>query len=271
MLVCATAAPGVTAQTPPQTPPPASPPQPAAPTKPPQTAPSGTAGRRAADAASRLTIAVQVTTMDGKTIPEVWVKASGPTDREGSTDPSGNVTFNNVAAGTYRLRFEHDKFVTLERDVTLAAGRPFRASVSLNAAPPPPPPPKVEPAPAPPPPPGPAGNYSAGSTDIPDLVERNFIGSAQVKRSPIGCTASSTSTLVQLREPLADHNHADQDELIYVVAGEGTLKIDGRDYSLSGGVFSAVPRGTSHSIVRRGRQPLVLISTLGGTPCQPDK
>jgi hypothetical protein len=50
--------------------------------------------------------------------------------------------------------------------------------------------------------------------DIPDLFEKNFIGSAAVKRSPIGCTASSTSTLVQLRDPLADHAHADSDELI---------------------------------------------------------
>jgi mannose-6-phosphate isomerase-like protein (cupin superfamily) len=216
-------------------------------------------------------MSVQVTTMDGKTIPEVWVKAAGPTDREGSTDQSGMIGFNNVASGNYRLRFEHEKFVTLERDVTVAPGRPFRLSVSLSAAPPPPPPPKVEPAPAPPLPPAPAGNYQAASTDIPDLFERNFIGSGAVKRLPIGCTASSTSTLIQLRDPLAEHSHAEEDETIYVVAGEGTHKINGREFTLSGGVFSVVPRGTTHSIVRRGRQPLVIISTLGGTPCQPEK
>ena len=106
------------------------------------------------------------------------------------------------------------------------------------------------------------------SVDIPELFEKNFIANAQVKRSPIGCTASSTSTLVQLREPLADHAHADADELIYVVAGEGTLKIAGKDYALSGGFFSIVPRGTTHGIVRRGRQPLVMISTLSGPACQ---
>ena len=220
--------------------------------------------------ASRVTIAVLVTSMDGKPIAETWVKASGPVDREGATDSAGTVTFANITAGSYRLRFEHDKFITLERDVTVVAGRPLKAAVALNAAPPPPPPPKVEP---PPPAPAPStttssGAYTPMSVDIPDLFERNFIASAPVKRSPIGCTASSTSTLVQLREPIADHAHADADEMIYVVAGEGTHRIAGKDQPLSSGVFSIVPRGTTHGIVRRGRQPLVMISTLSGPPCQ---
>jgi len=218
--------------------------------------------------AGRLTITVLVTSMDGKPLPEVWVKASGPVDREGATDPSGTVTFANVTAGAYRLRFEHEKFITLERDVTLVAGRPLKTTVALNAAPPPPPPPKVEAPPPPVTPPGPSGSYPPMSVDIPDLFEKNFIGSAPVKRSPIGCTESSTSTLMQLREPLADHAHADADELIYVVAGEGTHKVAGREHPLSGGVFAIVPRGITHGIVRRGRQPLVIISTLSGQPCQ---
>jgi quercetin dioxygenase-like cupin family protein len=239
----------------PQTPPPA---------KPPQTTPSPQPNRPAA--APRLTMSVQVTAMDGKTIPEVWVKASGPVDREGATDPSGNVNFNNVVPGSYRLRFEHQRFVTLERDVTVLRGQPFRGMVSLNAAPPPPPAPKVEPVA---PPPAPAGNYQPSSTDIPDLVEKNFIGGAAVKRSTVGCTASAMSQVIQLRDPLAEHTHADQDESIYVVAGEGSHRVGGRDFQLSGGVYSVVPRGTAHSITRRGRQPLVIISTLSGTPCQP--
>jgi mannose-6-phosphate isomerase-like protein (cupin superfamily) len=259
-MLLAAQAPQTPPQTAPQTPPSAKPPQ-TTPTPPPN---------RAAAAAPKVTMSVQVTAMDGKTIPETWVKASGPVDREGATDPSGNVTFNNVVPGSYRLRFEHDRFVTLERDITVLRGQPFRGMVSLNAAPPPPTPPKVEPvAPPPTPTPAPAGNYQPSATDIPDLVEKNFIGGAAIKRSTVGCTASSASTVVQLRDPLAEHTHADQDEVIYVVAGEGSHRVGGRDYQLSGGVFSVVPRGTAHSITRRGRQPLVIISTLSGTPCQP--
>jgi mannose-6-phosphate isomerase-like protein (cupin superfamily) len=211
-----------------------------------------------------------VTAVDGRTIPDAVVKASGPVDREATTDPSGLVTLNNMSPGTYRVRFEHPGFVTLEKEIAVAAGKPMRASATLNAAPPPPPPPKPEPAPTPPPATAaPAGSYTPNSVDIPDLFEKNFIGSAAIKRSPIGCTASSTSTLLQLRDPVADHAHADADELIYVVAGEGTHKIGGKELSVSGGVFAIVPRGTTHSLTRRGRQPLVIISTLSGPPCQP--
>jgi mannose-6-phosphate isomerase-like protein (cupin superfamily) len=222
---------------------------------------------------ARLTIAVLVTSMDGKPLPEVWVRASGPVDREGSTDPSGTVTFSNLTAGAYRLRFEHGSYVTLERDVAVVAGKPLKASVALNAAPPPPPPPpKVEPPPqAPTVTAAPTGSYPPMSVDITDFFEKNFIGNAPIKRSPLGCTNSSTSTLVQLRDPLADHAHADADELIYVVAGEGTHKVAGQERQLAGGVFAIVPRGNSHSIVRRGRQPLVMISTLSGPPCQPEQ
>jgi mannose-6-phosphate isomerase-like protein (cupin superfamily) len=217
-------------------------------------------------------MAVLVTTMDGKPLPEIWVRASGPVDREGSTDPSGTVTFSNVAAGAYRLRFENEKFVTLERDVAVVAGKPLKASVALNAAPPPPPPPKVEAPPQSAPATGAQnGSYPPMSVDITDFFEKNFIGNAPIKRSPLGCTNSSTSTLVQLRDPLPDHVHADADELIYIVAGEGTHKVAGQERPLSGGVFAIVPRGNSHSIVRRGRQPLVMISTLSGPACQKEQ
>lgn len=232
---------------------------------------TGQSARTTSATAARLALSVLVTAMDGKTLPEVWVKASGPVEREGSTDPSGNVSFANLAAGTYRLRFEHDQFVTFEKEVVVARGGAIRVAVALAAAPPKPEPPKPEPTPTAAPTPVPAGNYSASSFDIPDLFEKNFIGNGAVKRSAVGCTASSASTLIQLRDPLAEHTHADQDELIYVVAGEGLHKVGSREHALAGGVFVSIPRGTPHSITRKGRQPLVLISTLTGTPCQSEK
>ena len=234
-------------------------------------APAPSRGRQSAPpSTARLTLTVMVTALDGRTIPDTMVKAIGPVDGEASSDPSGLVTLNILSPGTYRVRFEHPAFITLEKEISIAAGKPLRASATLSAAPPPPPPPKVEAPPTPPPPtPAPAGSYSPNAVDIPDLFEKNFIGSAAIKRSPIGCTASSTSTLVQLRDPVADHAHADADELIYIVAGEGTHKIGGKEQSLSGGVFTIIPRGTTHSLTRRGRQPLVIISTLSGPPCQP--
>lgn len=53
--------------------------------------------------------------------------------------------FRNMGAGTYRLRFEHPAFVTLEREVSMPASRALRTSAALNPAPSRPPSPKQDP------------------------------------------------------------------------------------------------------------------------------
>jgi mannose-6-phosphate isomerase-like protein (cupin superfamily) len=212
---------------------------------------------------ARPSMTITVTNLEGKTLPDVWVKASGPVDREAATDENGIVTFRNMTAGTYRLRFEHDDFVTLERDVTQAA-RALPVNVALNATPPKP---EATP-PAPPPPPAPTLPPAGPPTfvSIPDFFEKNYLGSAPSQTSLVGCVPGITTQLLQLRDPLGEHVHADVDELIYVVGGEGTHRISGRDIPLSAGVLATVPRGTPHSITRRGRNPIVVLS-ITSEPC----
>lgn len=209
-----------------------------------------------------------VTARDGRTLENVLVTASGPVDREGRTSDSGLVTFQNMASGTYRLRFEHDEFITLEKDVSVPTGKPLRVSASLTAAPPPPTPPEPPAAPEPTPPDPVASSYAPSFVSVPDFIEKNYIGSAQLKRSPIGCGGHSTTTLVQTKETLDEHTHDDGDEILYVVAGEGTHRINNRDTALAAGSFALVPRGTAHTVSRRGSRPLIYISTLAGPPCQ---
>lgn len=214
-------------------------------------------------APARSTMTITVTDLEGKTLPGVWVKASGPVDREAATDESGMVVFRNMNTGTYRLRFEHDEFVTLEREVVQAA-RPLPVNVSLNAAPPKPPPPPEKPETPP------VGDLPAAgpptAISIPDFFEKNYVGSAPSQTWQVGCVPGMTTQLLQLREPLGEHVHANVDEQIYVVGGEGTHRISGVDVPLAAGVLATVPRGTSHSITRRGRNPLVLLS-ITTEPC----
>jgi mannose-6-phosphate isomerase-like protein (cupin superfamily) len=209
-----------------------------------------------------------VTALDGKTLPEVVVKAAGPMDREAATDPSGLVTFANLAPGTYRVRFEHPGFITLEKEISLPAGKPLRASATLSAAPPPPPPPKVE---APPPPTSnepPPGTYQPNVANFESWIDSSFIGRAPSKRLPAGCTASATTTMVQTNESIPERTRSDADEVVYVVAGEGTLRMGGRDYPLSASSLVTIPRGTAHTISRRGSRPLMFVSTVSGPHCQ---
>ena len=219
--------------------------------------------------APRPTLTALVTNLEGTPLPDVAVSADGPVDREGSTDAQGTITFRNMNAGQYRLRFLHDEYVTLEKDVTVQAGRPLKVAVSLNAAPAPLEPPSAPPAPKPnTPTTTPSGPPAEPTTvSLPDFIERNYVGRNPALVLRLGCAAAATATLLQLREPLAEHRHDDADETLYVVAGDGNHRVNGRDTPISAGTFALVPRGTTHAISRRGSNPIIVLSVLSGPPC----
>jgi mannose-6-phosphate isomerase-like protein (cupin superfamily) len=52
-----------------------------------------------------------------------------------------------------------------------------------------------------------------------------------------------------------------------VLGGEGSIRLNGKEQRLATNDFISVPRGGSHSFDRRGNRPLVLLSVLGGEPC----
>jgi mannose-6-phosphate isomerase-like protein (cupin superfamily) len=56
--------------------------------------------------------------------------------------------------------------------------------------------------------------------------------------------------------------------MLYVVGGEGTLAMSGRDITLGAGTLAVIPHGTSYSLTRRGRAPAIyILATLSGPPC----
>lgn len=255
--------PALTQQTPPE------PPRPRGPV-----ARTGPAVQRRAPAA---TMTIYVADGVGSLLSGVDVRATGPVDRQGGTDAEGLVQFHNLAAGVYRLHFEREGFITLERDVTIRVGQPSRVDAMLTRAPeivkeaPPPTPP-----PPPPPPPSlalpapieTARPREAVTVSIPTFLDRNFIGREPTKAAVLGCTDKASVRLLQLREPLPEHVHATEDEALYVVAGEGTVRINAREAQIAAGSLSIIPRGATHDVTRRGRNPLILLSVLSGTSCE---
>jgi mannose-6-phosphate isomerase-like protein (cupin superfamily) len=257
LLSLLSAAPAVTAQT--QT------------TKPPAPAPPR---RAASPTAITTTVSISVTDGKGAPIPYVAIRASGPVDREATTDGSGSLRLEGLQSGSYRFRYVHDGFVTLERDLTVPAGqRAMDQRVMLSAAekPPEPDPPAVKaPPPAPQPPSAPPPGKPA-TVSVPDFIERNFITNSQPQKvTPVACSGVAQTVLWQIREPWTNRQHADTEAMLYVVGGEGTLALGGRDVPLSAGTFASVPRGTSYGLTRRGRNPLIILANLAGEGCTPD-
>jgi mannose-6-phosphate isomerase-like protein (cupin superfamily) len=55
--------------------------------------------------------------------------------------------------------------------------------------------------------------------------------------------------------------------MLYVIGGDGTLRLDARDVTVQAGSFAVVPRGTTYGFSRRGRNPLIVLAFLAGAPC----
>jgi mannose-6-phosphate isomerase-like protein (cupin superfamily) len=253
---------------------------------------------RARPSSSSTMVFIHVRDASGHVLSGVSVQVAGTASGEFTTDGEGVARLPSMRDGAYHLRFERMGFTTQERDVTLRGGQPDVIDVALSPASAPepagargtgradavlaPPAPSPRSAPTPPPPtsgragtalPPVAGDQppAAGeqkTVSIPTFLDRNLIGREPLKESILGCTATATTRLLQLREPLAEHVHANVDEMLYVVAGEGTLIIPSRTPApIAPGSLSVVPRGVPHAIERRGKNPLIVLSILSGTPC----
>jgi hypothetical protein len=234
-----------------------------------QTPPAPAPARRPAPAAARPTnLTFEVTDATGTPLADVRVATQGTVAREGVTDANGTVRLSNMRAGTYRVRFEREGSVPFEREVVVRSGESLSIDVTLSAAPAPPKVPE-----APPPAPLETGAKPLGPpaepkiVPIPLFLEKNFIGREGRKESPLGCTTTATATLHQLREAWLNHVHEDADEWLYVVAGEGTLRIGTADQKVSAGTFSSIPHTVGHALLPTGRNPLIVISVLSGPAC----
>jgi mannose-6-phosphate isomerase-like protein (cupin superfamily) len=213
---------------------------------------------------------VTVTDSVGAVLEGVLVTVLGTPERSGKTTEEGRLRLLSMRAGTYRVRFERDGFYTFEKEISWRAGQqPPEVVVTLNTAPPPPPPPE-------PPPPAPAPKVeptlpppsAPKSMSLTDYLERNFISAREPQKvDEIGCSGVGQASVWQIREPWSDREHADADAMLYVVGGEGTVRLDGRDVALVAGSFAVVPRGSSYGFTRRGRNPLIVLAVLAGAPC----
>lgn len=212
------------------------------------------------------TLAITVTDPSGTPLGDVRVTMDGPVTREVRTE-RGRIALENLPFGTYRLRFDLEGFVSFEREVVARTGTPIDVKVTLTPMPPPPP----APVPAqtqPEKPPAPViGGGAPVTIDMTDFIEKNYIGRGSGKVSPLACGAGGAAMLMQVKDPILEHTHADADEFLYTIAGEGSVRAAGRDQLLRAGVFMMVPRGVPHIIVAIARGPLVLLSVRAGDQC----
>jgi len=220
------------------------------------------AQRRGAGTGGRVTFAVAVADPSGAPIPDAKVTITGPVERTGRTE-GGRLAFEGLPAGTYHFRFEKAGFVPLQKDVAARGAAPIDVKVTLTPVPPPPKP--IAPVAPPPPPPG--ANARLVVLDMPAFIEKNYVGRSSGRTTPLGCGSGGSATLVQSNDAIATHAHADADEFVYVIAGQGSANTPDRQEALGPGVFLMIPRGLAHGFTAGPKKPLVMISMRAGDTC----
>ena len=217
-----------------------------------------------------------ITDPAGASIEGVTVTVTGPVDREATSPAGGFTRVQGLRAGTYRVRFTRDGFITFEKELTWRAGTATpEVSITLNraASPSSPPPPAAPASVAPPPSPAPRlpAPGTAKTLSLPDFIEKNFISGREAhKENMVGCSGIGQAVLWQVREPWDGRQHESADAMLYVIGGEGGIKLEGREVTVTAGSFAVVPRGTSYGFTRRGRNPLIVLAVLAGAPCAVD-
>jgi hypothetical protein len=214
-----------------------------------------------------VTFAILVSDPSGAPVPDVKVTLTGPAQRTTRTQ-GGRAVFENLPSGTYQFRFEKDGFIPVERQLPGRGAKPIDVLVTMTSSGRPTPPLATVPVlPVPGPAGGPTGKLVV--LDMPAFIEKNYVGRASGKSTPLGCGIGGAATLVQINEPIAEHTHPDADEFIYVIAGQGTARAAGRVEPLSAAVFMMIPRGTPHAFETGPKKPLVMVSTRAGEKCAP--
>lgn len=234
----------------------------------------GTSGKTTTTApAARSGITLTVTDKSGRTLEGVQVEMMGPTSRQDQTNNLGQLNFSQIQTGTYLLRFTGDAVTTFEREVQVAAGKIGHFDISLSPAPPPreivkeiPAPPAPEPRPIT----GPVG--AAQLLSLYDLAEKEIESKTPRREVLVACSGTLRTTMVTLiKEDQPKRMYKDAEVSYYVLGGEATVNVDGKEMTLPPGGYVAVPRGATFSITSKGKKALSLLSLLSGEPCEQAK
>ena len=219
---------------------------------------SPAAGQRRGGGGGAVTFAVTVHDSTGKPLTDVKVILTGPASRSSRTE-AGRIVFEGLPAGSYKFRFEKEGYDPVERTVAARGSTPIDVKVTLAKELPP-----ITPVGSLPALPSAAKPVAI---DMPAFIEKYYVGRAAGKTTPITCASGGGATLLQMNEPLAEHTHADSDEFLYFIAGQGAARFGERVEALGPGVFVMIPRGVAHVLTPAVKKPLVALSVRAGEKC----
>lgn len=84
----------------------------------------------------------------------------------------------------------------------------------------------------------------------------------QIYTLPLLSSSSASATLIQIREGVKKHYHAEHDEIVYVIRGKGVMTVGGETKAIQAGDVVLMKRGSVHEVTNKTAEPLVALSVI---------
>ena len=109
-------------------------------------------------------------------------------------------------------------------------------------------------------------------TDFGQLLAANPLGSGKnIKVVELSRNARSSNVLVQVRDREPLHRHADSDITVFLLRGEGDMRIGKETCPVKAGDVIHIERGTIHAYIHRGAEPAAALVVYSPAPGPKDR
>ena len=109
-------------------------------------------------------------------------------------------------------------------------------------------------------------------TDFGQLLAANLLGRGKnIKVMELSRNARSSNVLVQGRDREPLHRHADSDITVFLLRGEGELRIGKQMHPVKSGDVMHIPRGAVHAYINRGPEPAAALVVYSPAPGPKDR
>src|SRR3990167_3837633 len=115
-----------------------------------------------------------------------------------------------------------------------------------------------------------SGKYNA--RDLDRLLEENKLaGGEDIKVVTLSPSARPAAMRVQVRDREPLHRHADSDITVFLLRGEGDMRIGKEMRPVKAGSVIHIPRGATHAYINRGPEPAAALVVYSPAPGPKDR
>ncbi|MBI3576186.1 MAG: cupin domain-containing protein [Gammaproteobacteria bacterium] len=108
--------------------------------------------------------------------------------------------------------------------------------------------------------------------DLDRLLEENKLaGGENIKVVTLSRGPRSANMLVQVRDREPLHRHADSDITVFLLRGEGELRVGKQMHAVKIGDVMHIPRGAVHAYINRGPEPAAALVVYSPAPGPKDR